>query len=284
MAHKHKTVLITGCSSGIGRLLVTYFLENHWRVIATMRNSEERKSLLDDDARAHGSRLNIQSLDVTDPAQREAVAQSVPSTGLDCLVNNAGYAQMGALETCDEDQIRAQLEVDLIAPMLMTRTLLPEIRKAHGTIINVSSMMGFTGFPLSSAYCASKGGLSMFSEALFHELKPIGVHVALVEPGGFRTNFAESTKWGNQPIAAYEKLTSDGQKVQARLSSGKGKSPKLVAERILKIADGEIKSARSRVGIDAVFSALCSALIPNSVRIALTSKFFEWYFARASDD
>jgi short-subunit dehydrogenase len=190
---------------------------------------------------------------------------------------------MGALETCDEDQIRAQLEVDLIAPILMTRTLLPEIRKAHGTIINVSSMMGFVGFPLSSTYCASKGGLSMFTEALYHEMKAIGVRVALVEPGGFRTNFAENTRWGNQPIAAYEKLTSDGQKIQAKLSSGNGKSPKLVAERIVRIADGEINSARSRIGMDAVISAILAALIPDSLRIPLYSKLFAWYFARAND-
>ena len=284
MSKKHRTVLITGCSSGIGHQLVSHFLSNQWRVIATLRNAEERKDLFAEEIKAYGNRLSIQSLDVTDPNQRATVASSIPGGGLDCLVNNAGYSQMGALETCDEDQIRAQMEVNLIAPMLFTRTLLPAIRKAQGSIINVSSMMGFVGLPLSSSYCASKGGLSMFTESLYHELRPLGVRVSLIEPGGFRTNFSENTKWGNTPMDVYEKATADGQSLQSQLSSGEGKSPHLVVERIIKIANGDLDSARSRIGIDAVGAAIFSAICPSPLRIKATGWCIEKYIEKKLTD
>ena len=131
-----KTVLITGCSSGIGKRLVGAFLEQGWKVIATLRHAEERRDLLGTEAAAYGEQLLIQDLDISQQNDIAAVAASLDGVPLHCLINNAGYALFGALEASEEAQVRQQIEVNLMGPMLLTRALLPSLRSGEGCVIN----------------------------------------------------------------------------------------------------------------------------------------------------
>lgn len=274
-----KTVLITGCSSGFGRRLVDAFLASQWRVIATMRRADERQSLFAESKQRYGDQLLIANLDVTNEADRKgitALLEKLPdNNGLDCLVNNAGYALFGALETCSEAQLRKQYEVNLIAPVLLTRQLLPALRAGRGTVINVSSLMGFMGFPMSSAYCSSKAGLSMVSEALSYELAALGVRVHAVEPGGFRTGFVDNSEWGEQENPVYDNITQGFHQFQARLNQGPGNDPQPVVARILALANNPVGKPNHQVGRDAWVSKLMQKTVPDTVRSKLMGMMFK---------
>src|SRR5437868_4806455 len=196
-----KTVLITGTSTGFGHALVPRFLNVGWTVLATMRNAESRQDLYKDEAAKTADRLFIINLDVAAAEDRAAVAQFIDNRfdgRLDCLVNNAGFGLFGALEDVSEAQIRNQMEVNFFGLVLLTRQLLPHLRRARGRIINVSSVLGYTGMPLSALYAASKFAVEGLSESLDYELRPHGVQVAIVEPGGFRTGFRSNLAYGEK--------------------------------------------------------------------------------------
>jgi NAD(P)-dependent dehydrogenase (short-subunit alcohol dehydrogenase family) len=245
-----KTALVTGTSSGFGRGVVTGLLERGWHVFATLRRAEDRLDLFADDRARHGDRLVVLPLDVTREADRAAAARAV-GPSLDCLVNNAGYALFGALEDMTEEQLRAQLEVNLVGAMLVTRALLPAVRAARGSVVNVSSVFGYCGFPLTTAYCASKFGLEGFSEALWHELRPHGARVHLVEPGGHRTSFSSNVEWARRPSAAYAQATRGYRALFDRLRSKPGNSPERVVATIVDLAVRPSSSLRVPVGGDA---------------------------------
>ena len=118
-----KRVLITGCSSGMGRMLVRSFLNEGWLVTATLRRAEERQGLFSDDLSSFPDQLTLETLDVVSPEDRARMAALLQDDGLDCLINNAGFALFGALENCTETQIRNQMDVNLLAPILLTRAL-----------------------------------------------------------------------------------------------------------------------------------------------------------------
>src|SRR5262245_25417622 len=209
-----KTVLITGCSSGFGQLLVPEFLRDGWQVIATMRGAEKRQALFSKELQQYGDQLAILLLDVTNAEERRAVRDFIKERfggRLDCLVNNAGYGLFGAVEDLSEAQIRQQMEVNFFGLVLLTQILLPQLRQSRGRVINISSVLGFMAMPMSVMYCASKFAVEGFSEGLAYELEPHGVQVALVEPGAFRTNFAEKLTWGDKSSdtnSPYQKQTA----------------------------------------------------------------------------
>ena len=278
-----KTVLITGCSSGIGKRLLGAFLEQGWKVIATLRNAEERRDLLDTEAAAYGGQLTIQALDISRQNDIAAVAASLEGAPLHCLINNAGYALFGALEASEEAQVRQQIEVNLMGPMLLTRALLPSLRSGEGCVINLSSMMGSVGFPLSSTYCASKAGLAMWSEAMRHELGPHNVRVAVVEPGGYRTNFGSNIQWGAKSVEAYRNWTEGYRALQSRLTSGEGRAPEPVVRRIVALASASKVPLRSRVGADSVMSGWMIRILPEALRLRILGRMFQRVFGGHRD-
>lgn len=276
-----KRVLITGCSSGIGRILVRSFLENGWFVIATMRRAAQRQDLFTQELNDYRETLVIKNLDLISQEDRASMAAYVKADGLDCLINNAGFALFGALEDCSEAQIRNQMEVNLTAPILLTRALLPALRLKKGRVINVSSVMAFMGFPLSSVYCASKSGLSMWSEAMRHELADLGVSVHVVEPGGFRTNFGTNIDWGMGDVSDYRTWTQGYHRLHDQLSEGEGKVPTPVINRILSIAQGKNQALRYRAGLDSVMMGIMNWLIPQRIRLVLMGRMFKRVFTRS---
>ncbi|MVT10016.1 SDR family oxidoreductase [Chitinophaga tropicalis] len=182
-----KTVLITGASSGFGKAAVELFHEKGWNVVATLRTPEAATSF------SSLSNVLVTRLDVTDKESiKAAVATAIKQFGhIDVLVNNAGFGAAGALEAATDQDIRQQFDVNLFGLIDVTKAVLPAMRaRKEGTIINISSIGGRFTFPFSSLYHATKFAVEGLTESLQYELNPLGIRLKLVEPGGYKTDFA----------------------------------------------------------------------------------------------
>jgi len=182
-----KCVLITGCSSGIGRATAFYFQQQGWRVVATMRSPEKETelNLLDD--------VLVEALDVTNESSIQlAIDRAIRKfETIDVLVNNAGVGIYAVFEEVDEEVIRESFEINVFGTMRVIRALLPHFRsKQSSRIINVSSTMPHLAAPLISLYCTTKMAIEGLSHALYYELRPLGIQVMLVQPGSTRTKIA----------------------------------------------------------------------------------------------
>jgi NAD(P)-dependent dehydrogenase (short-subunit alcohol dehydrogenase family) len=196
------TWLITGASSGLGYALAEYVLEQGDQVVAAARTLEPMAALTE---RYPDAGLAL-TLDVTDPQQRaDAISQAEARFGaIDILVNNAGIDFIGAIEEQEEDDYRAQFEVNFFAAATLLRQVLPGMRaRGRGTIINISSMDGIASLPVNGWYASSKFALEGLTEALWQELEPIGLRAFLVEPGSFRTGLETRTKFSGTTIDDY---------------------------------------------------------------------------------
>jgi NAD(P)-dependent dehydrogenase (short-subunit alcohol dehydrogenase family) len=178
-----KVVLITGCSSGIGRCLAERLTHSGYIVVATARKVE---TLLDLPAA-----LKL-PLDVTQPDSIDrAVTRTLQQFGqIDVLINNAGYTMLGALEEVSDEQTRQVFDVNVFGALRMIRAVVPHMRRQHsGRIINVSSIAGKLSTPVNGTYSATKFALEALSDALRLELEPFGIQVIAIEPGAILSNF-----------------------------------------------------------------------------------------------
>ena len=185
-----KTVLITGASSGIGRATAEAFLDDDWQVWATARDEADVEDL-----GAQG--CETAELDVTNARECERVVAAVVDAAgrIDCLVNNAGYGQYGAVEDVSTAELEAQFDVNLLGPHRLVREALPHMRaRDNGAIINVSSVSGRLSLPGQGGYAASKFALEGLSDALRVEAGEFGVDVVLIEPGPVETNFDDRAR------------------------------------------------------------------------------------------
>jgi NAD(P)-dependent dehydrogenase (short-subunit alcohol dehydrogenase family) len=196
------TWLITGTSSGLGYALAEHVLQQGDQVVLGARTLEPMAALI---ARYPQTGLSV-TLDVTDPGQRiDAIRQAEERFGaIDVLVNNAGIDFIGAIEEQEEEDYRAQFEVNFFAAAAMLRGVLPGMReRGRGTIVNISSMDGIASLPVNGWYASSKFALEGLTEALWQEIEPIGLRALLVEPGSFRTGIETRTKFSGPIIDAY---------------------------------------------------------------------------------
>jgi NAD(P)-dependent dehydrogenase (short-subunit alcohol dehydrogenase family) len=188
-----KTWLITGSSRGFGWELAKAALDGGDNVVATARRPEQ----LDELVRTYGDRVRAVALDVTDAAAaRGAVQTAVEEFGaLDVVVNNAGYANSTSIEDFPDDDFRAQIETNLFGVVNVTKAALPVLRRQRsGHFIQFSSIGGRVGgSPGLSAYQTAKFAVEGFSEVLANEVKPLGIKVTIIEPGGFRTDWGGSS-------------------------------------------------------------------------------------------
>lgn len=262
-----KRVLITGASSGIGRLAVTAFLRRGWAVMATMRRAAERRDALVEEAGEQAGALEVLSLDVADAGEREGIAGRVRE--LDCLINNAGYGLFGALEDVDEEQLRRQLEVNFVGAALLTRALLPALRASGGLVLFVSSVLGQAGFPLTSAYCASKFAMEGLAESLYYELQPVGVRVGIVQPGGRKTSFGANTEWATGASPAFAEATQRYRALVERTRvRGGARSGDAVVRALVRLAEARRVPLRTRVGMDAA-AMKAATVLPEGPRTRL---------------
>src|SRR5215212_667066 len=183
-----RTVLITGCSTGIGRACAERLARAGHTVYATARRLESIEDL-------QGAGCRTLALDVTDEASMQAAVETVEAErgAVGALVNNAGYPQSGAIETLSMEDLRRQFETNVFGLVRMCQLVLPGMRKAGwGRIVNMSSMGGTFTFPGGGAYHASKYAVEAISDALRFEVKGFGVGVTVIQPGAIRTEFAET--------------------------------------------------------------------------------------------
>jgi len=200
-----KTWFITGATRGLGADIATAALKAGDRVVATGR----QRAAVSDRLGPDSDRLLSLSLDVSDAAQAQAaVAAALERFGtIDVLVNNAGYGHIGYFEEASAADIEAQYATNVFGLFNVTRAALPAMRAARsGRIFNLSSTAGLRGIAAASLYCSSKFAVEGFSEALAQELEPFGIHVTIVEPGPFRTDFLkpESLRFVAQEVADYD--------------------------------------------------------------------------------
>jgi NAD(P)-dependent dehydrogenase (short-subunit alcohol dehydrogenase family) len=191
MATMQKTILITGCSSGIGAALARDFHQRGHRVYATARRRESLAAL-----EAQG--IHGLVLDVDDDASIAAALATVAQDAghLDLLVNNAGFSQVGAVVDLTRDDLRRQYETNVIAPAAMTAQAVPLLRAAvakngSAVVANVGSIVGLFTTPFAAAYCSSKAAIHSLTDALRMELAPFGISVVSIQPGGVRSSFGQ---------------------------------------------------------------------------------------------
>jgi NAD(P)-dependent dehydrogenase (short-subunit alcohol dehydrogenase family) len=219
-----RTWFITGASRGFGRSFTQAALAVGDRVAATARDT----SSLDDLAAEHGDAILPIELDVTDhDAAFAAVAQAHDHLGrLDVVVNNAGYGVSGAIEELTQQQARRQIEVNLFGALWVTQSALPILREqGSGWIVQISSIGGLAAFPLTGIYHASKWALEGFSESLRQEVGHFGVKVLMVEPSGFRTEWAGSSMERAEPIEAYQRIEPIAERRAAQQEENNGSQP-----------------------------------------------------------
>ena len=271
-----KTVLITGCSSGIGRATALAFLEEDWRVYATARNPADVETLGEAGCR-------IATLDVTDPDDVDRVVDRIIDEDghLSCLVNNAGYGQLGPVEDVPTEKVHRQFDVNLYGPHRLLRAALPHMRaQEHGTVVNVSSAAGRVSFPGGGIYAGSKFALEAMSDALRNEVDEYDIDVVLVEPGPVETSFtdrAEAEVYGGDGddtgrddaddipgldrSGAYESFYDLFDDTKLVGGGGLGAiSPERVAEDVLDAASSTKPKARYRPGTAARVAGLARFL------------------------
>ncbi len=266
-----RKILITGCSSGFGEDIVKKLLtdKNNF-VIATMRDAESREHTLNN---INNDNYKLLSLDITNPNERKNVSDYIRTEmnqELDILINNAGYGLYGALELTSEDDLRKQMEVNFFGTAMMIKEFLPFLRKSgakNKKIINISSMLGQTGMPLSASYGASKHALEGLVESLQYELAPFGINIMTICPGRHRTKFMQNIKWSSleDKEGIYNNQTQNLKQLMSKFAKGKEIPLSNVSNRVVKIVYKDNFVARTYIGKDANIFYLLRKLLPFNV-------------------
>ena len=228
---------ITGCSTGFGRELARAVLAHGYRAVVTARNPDSVRDI----AEGYGNRALVLELDVTAAEEvRASVHVAERMFGrIDVLVNNAGIGYFGAIEESDDDEVRRMFEVNVFGLAHMIQAVLPGMRQRRsGHIVNISSIGGIRAFPAVGFYNATKFAVVGLSEALALEVEPLGIKVTIVEPSGFRTDWAgRSANEAPSEIADYAE-TAGANRRNLRDRSGKQPGdPMRAAEAIIKAVD-----------------------------------------------
>ncbi|MVM34804.1 SDR family NAD(P)-dependent oxidoreductase [Spirosoma sp. HMF4905] len=245
-----KTILITGASSGIGKVAARKFANEGWNVIATMRSPENEQEL------TQLKNVLVTKLDVQESSTIEqAINEGIERFGqIDALINNAGYGQNGLFEAMTPEQIQQQFDVNVFGVMNVTRAILPYFRRQKsGLILNISSGAGRFTLPLLSMYCASKFALEGFSEALSFELSALNIIVKIIEPGGTSTNFGKVTQEQfayNPELTDYDEFTKAAGKLFEGLIAQRLATADEVADVIYTAATDGTNTLRYVVGND----------------------------------
>jgi len=262
------SVLVTGASSGIGLATALELAGAGWEVYGSVRGSDKAE-LVTQAAQERGVTVRTVELDVDDAA---SCAQGVAEVeeragGLYALVNNAGFAQSGAVEDVPDELVRRQLETNLVAPARLARLVLPGMRaRGRGRIINITSVAGRLSTPLMGWYCASKHALEAISDALRMEVEGDGIRVVIVEPGMFGTDLWSAAKEGGFPTPTNAKYAA----AYARAESLADRSDRLpdpvwVARTVRLALSNPVPLARYVVGVDAVSGLLAETFVPTAL-------------------
>jgi NAD(P)-dependent dehydrogenase (short-subunit alcohol dehydrogenase family) len=247
------TWFITGCSSGFGREVARALVSRGYRAVVTAPNPRQVEDLVV----GHEDRTLALRLDVTDPAQvAEAVRRAEEHFGgIDVLVNNAGIGYFAAVEEGDEAEVRRMFEINFFGLERMTRAVLPGMRKRRrGHIINIASICGLAAIPSLGHYSATKFAVEGLSEVLALELEPLGIRVTLVEPSGFRTEWAgrSSKDSSAREIADYDATAGTARRALRDLSGKQPGDPVRAANAIIQAAEAPNRPLHLLLGKDAL--------------------------------
>ena len=249
------TWLITGCSTGLGRALAQRVLEAGHSAVITARNSDTLTELAD----AYPDTALSLPLDVQYGDQIASAVDAAQERfgGIDVLVNNAGYGYRAAVEEGEMDEIKQMFETNYYGAVAMINAVLPAMReRGSGMIINISSIGAQRSAAGSGFYTATKAALESTSESLRKEVEPHGIRVAIVQPGGFRTDFAgRSLHQSAEPIAAYADTAGRRRKETDTMDGNQPGDPVRAAQAILTLADAEKPPMRLILGRDALKAA-----------------------------
>jgi NAD(P)-dependent dehydrogenase (short-subunit alcohol dehydrogenase family) len=255
-----KVWLITGSSRGFGAELVTAVLESGDAVLATARHPEDIKQPLDE----HRERFRTAPLDVTNPGAVEAAVALAQSDlgGLDVVVNNAGYANSASIEEMDPEDFRAQIEANLFGVVNVTRAALPVLRvQRSGTFVQFSSVGGRVGgTPGMGAYQTAKFAVEGFSEVLANEVKPFGIDVVIVEPGGFRTDWQGSSMQLHPAGPDYDQTVGQFNRMREKTNGTQPGDPVRGARIIVDVVSAPHPPRRLLLGAQAVVMARDAAV------------------------
>ena len=266
-----KTIFITGSSSGLGRATAKLFASKGWNVIATMRNPEKETEL----NKLPG--VALLSLDVTNPEQiKSAVDRVMAMGGVDVVFNNAGYGMAGPLEGLTDDQMVRMVDTNMMGAIRTTKAFLPYFReKGTGLFIITTSIGGLITVPFNSLYHATKWALEGWSESMAFELRPFGIGLKTVEPGGMRTDFfTRSFETGRHQ--AYDKLVD---RVMSVITDPKQmdaySSPEQIAEVVYQATTDGKDQLRYVAGEDAKATyAMRLQIGDEAFRKAMNQRFF----------
>jgi NAD(P)-dependent dehydrogenase (short-subunit alcohol dehydrogenase family) len=243
--------LITGSSRGLGRALADAVLAAGHMLVATARNPAQLADLIE----RYGDQVRTVALDVTnEQAAVDAVAVATKAFGrLDVLVNNAGYGDISPIEDTSLDEFRAQIETNLFGVINVTKAALPLMREQRaGHILQFSSVGGRIGPVGRAPYAAAKWGVEGFSEVLSKEVGPFGVKVTIIEPGGFRTDFAGSSTAIREGRPEYDSTVGKTARFQRDYNGKQPGDPAKAAAAVLHIASLNDPPLRLLLGSDAV--------------------------------
>jgi len=274
MNKKLETVLITGCSSGIGHALSREFNRQKYIVYATARHLESISSL-----KKEG--INTLFLDVNDDKSVKDAVNRVESEhgGIDILVNNAGYGSMGPSLEISADELRGQFETNVFAPMNLIREVVPAmIESKHGIIVNMGSVSGILATPFSGVYCASKAALHYLSDTLRMELAPFGIKVITVQPGRIRSNFGKTAKSGlvkNMKSDSVYASILDAIYARADMSQLKSTSTEYLSKKLINELQKENPKNIIRIGKSSSLLPFIKRYFPSRVSDKLLRKKFE---------
>jgi NAD(P)-dependent dehydrogenase (short-subunit alcohol dehydrogenase family) len=255
--YNNKVAVVTGSSTGIGFETALLLARSGFHTYATMRDLRKSKNMVEI-ANAENLPLEVLQLDVNDDTSvKSAIGKIIAEKSrIDVIVNNAGYGLISPLEDVTLDQVREQFETNFFGAIRVMNEVIPTMRRQRsGTIVNVSSLVGRVGLPLSSAYVATKFALEGLSESMKYELNEFGINIILIEPGVIKTKIFENVKTGD----IRSRLESPYADLIERASKGFGKmidnssSPQLVAKAILNAITSKEPEIRYLVGEDAEY-------------------------------
>lgn len=284
---EYQTVLITGCSSGIGKAATLAFARAGYCVYASMRNRESAGGReLNEIAKRENLNIRVIRIDVTDNESIQTAVSSI-NEPIDILINNAGFGAIGPIEAFTIEEIQSQYDTNIFGMIRMVKAVVPAMRKrGNGLIINLSSINGLIPFPLWGVYSSSKYAVESISESLSFELSHFGIDVAIVEPGSFLTDFPKNKQTPNQLKQAdspYKPLTdrflSRYDKAHQTVRKGFFKSfmkAEKIADLFLSIAREERPRLRYMIGLDAHMMYMLRKILPTSFVRFILRKVYNW--------
>ena len=278
-----KTIVITGCSSGFGRLTALQLAQQGWHVFGTVRKDNDKEQLTNALEDVYKEHLTPIVCDITNAEQvthlAQVVAEATPH--LDALLNNAGTAFAAPLELLAIEDLTAQFDINVIAQVRVTQALLPLLKSAKGTIINVSSVNGKISTPMVGAYAASKFAMEAISDALRLELAPFGVRVVVIEPSSSPTNIWQTSmkrsleKLEPHRVGEYAKLLTTFEKL-ANILSKRGFPPQRFVDTIERILASPKPRSRYVVPRSAALDVTLRRFLPDAVFDAMLRRSLRW--------